>query len=117
MTEKLLGFDFSVEELAGLLTGGAEELPGWTLDRDERSRLSGGRRGELAFMVRGYFDDGRLPQTIELSKGPDRGALRVISLRFNQPVREEAFRLSFLSDDRYRAVSWTEIEDWLRHED
>jgi outer membrane biogenesis lipoprotein LolB len=115
--ESLLGFDFSVEELSGLLSGRDEQLAGWTLERDDRSRMTGGRRGDLVFSVRRFFEHGRLPEMIALSNGTDRGSLRVIRLRFNQPPKQDAFRLAFLSDERYRAVSWAEIEEWLRRED
>lgn len=114
---KFLGFDFSPEELSALVSGKGEGLHGWDLETDGRARIIGGRRGDLTFSVGRFFDNGRLPQTIALSNGTDRGSLRVIRLRFNQPPRQDAFRLSFLNDERYRAVTWTEIEEWLRNED
>jgi outer membrane biogenesis lipoprotein LolB len=114
---KLLGFDLSVEELSGLLSGRDRQLTGWTLQTDDRSRVTGGHRDDLTFLVRRFFEHGRLPEMIDLSNGTDRGSLRVIRLRFNQATKEDAFRLAFLSDDRYRAVSWAEVEEWLRHED
>jgi hypothetical protein len=113
---KFLGFDFSPDELAALVSGKGEGLRGWDLETDGRARIIGGRRGDLTFSVGRFFDNGRLPQTIALSNGTDRCTLRVIRLRFNQLPRQDAFRLSFLNDERYRAVTWTEIEEWLRNE-
>ncbi len=114
---KLLGLDISPAELAALLSGREQSLSGWSLEADDRGRIVGGHRGGLEFLVRDFFNGGRLPRTIDFSNGTDQGSLRVSRLQFNQPPREGALSLSFLDDDRYRAVGWTEIEAWLRDED
>ena len=114
---KLLGLDISPAELAALLSGREQSLSGWSLEADDRGRIVGGHRSGLEFLVRDFFNGGRLPRTIDFSNGTDQGSLRVSRLQFNQPPREGALSLSFLDDDRYRAVGWTEIEAWLRDED
>lgn len=114
---KLLGFDINPEELSALLSGREKGLSGWNLEADDRGRVVRGRRDGLAFSVRDFFDGGRLPRTVAFSNGTGLGSLRVIRLRFNQPLREGALRLSFLEDERYRGVGWPEIEKWLRDED
>ena len=114
---KILGFDINTEELSALLTGRERGLGGWALEADDRGRIARGRRDGLAFSVQEFFDDGRLPRTVVFSGGEGQGSLKVMRLRFNQPLREEALRLAFLEDDRYRAVGWPEMETWLRDED
>ena len=114
---RLLGFDFSPAELSALLSGREQGLTEWGLEADDRGRVVRGRRGDLTFSVRDFFDGGRLPRTVAFSNGTDQGSLRVIRLEFNRPLREGALRLSFLDDGRYRAVGWSEIEKWLRDED
>jgi len=114
---KLLGFAINPEELSALLTGREPGLGGWILEADDRGRIARGRRDGLAFSVQEFFDGGRLPRTVVFSDGEVQGSLKVMSLRFNQPLREEAVRPAFLEDDRYRAVGWPEIETWLRDED
>jgi hypothetical protein len=114
---RLLGFALSPEEFSAILTGKAEALGGWALEMNGRGRIVRGRRGALAFTVRQFFPDGRVPQTIALDRGGDQGSLKILRLRFNVPSREDAFRLSFLEDKRFTAMTWTEIERWLRNED
>ena len=114
---RLLGFDINPEELSSLLSGREEGLGGWSLEADDGGRFVGGRRDGLEFSVREFFDGGRLPRTVSFSNGTDQGSLKIIRLRFNQPPREGALRLSFLEDERYRAVGWSEIEKRLKDED
>ncbi|OGD18290.1 MAG: hypothetical protein A2W03_14230 [Candidatus Aminicenantes bacterium RBG_16_63_16] len=114
---RLLGFDITPAELSSLLSGRAEELSGWRLEADDGGRFVGGRREGLEFSVREFIDGGRIPRTVSFSNGTDQGSLRIIRLRFNQPPREGALRLSFLEDERFRAVGWSEIEKLLKNED
>jgi hypothetical protein len=113
---KLIGFDINPEELSALLSGRQQGLGGWSLKTDDQGRVVGGQRGSLTFLVREFFDGGRLPRTAAFSNGTDQGSLRVIHLRFNPAPREGAFRLSFLNDSGYRAVGWAEIEKLLKDE-
>ena len=114
---RLLGFDIRPEELVALLSGREHGLNEWSLETDGLGRVIRGRRGGLEFSVREFFDRGGLPRTVAFTNGADQGSLKVIRLQFNQPPREGALRLSFLDDERYRAVGWPEIEKWLRDED
>jgi outer membrane biogenesis lipoprotein LolB len=114
---KLLGFALTPEEFSAILTGRAEALGGWELETDGQGRLARGRRQGLAFSVRQFFPESRLPRIIALDYGGDQGSLRILRVRFNEPIEKDALRLSFLEDARYMAVTWTEMEKWLRHED
>ena len=114
---RLIGFEIAPAELAALLTGRDRGLEGWTLESDERGRAVRGRRDDLAYSVDEFFEGSRVPRTVVFDGATDRGRLKIIRLRFNPPLREDALRPDFLDDGRYRAVGWPEIEGWLRDED
>ncbi len=113
---RFLGFALSPQEMMAILSGKLEELGGWDLERDGRGRVVRGQRDDLRFDVRQFFEDSRLPQLIALSHAGDKGSLKILRLNFNQPLKKDAFRLSFLEDKEYTAATWAEIEKWLRHE-
>lgn len=114
---KFLGFALSPQEMTAILSGKLEELGGWALERDGRARVVRGQRDELRFDVRQFFKDSRLPQLIALFHVGDRGSLRILRLKFNQPLKKDVFRLSFLEDEEFKPAAWVDIEKWLRHED
>jgi hypothetical protein len=114
---RFLGFTLSPPEMTDFLTGRLQNLNGWDLEKDGRSRVSRGRKGGLRFEIRQFFDDTPLPQLLVFSHGDDRGSMRILRLNFNQPLKENALRLSFLEAEDYRSVDWAEIEKLLRHED
>jgi outer membrane biogenesis lipoprotein LolB len=111
---KLLGFALEIEDLADILAGRAERLSGWSLEKDSRGRVVRGRREELSFEIRQFFEPGPLPWLLILSRAQDTGSLRVLRLNFNQPLKEKAFHYFFLEDGGYRSVDWAEVERWLR---
>lgn len=113
----ILGFALSPQEMTTILSGELGELGGWNQERDGRGRVIRGQRDDLRFEVRQFFEDSRLPHLITLSHAGDKGTLRILRLNFNQPLKKDAFRLSFLEDEKYAAATWAEIEKWLRHED
>lgn len=114
---RLLGFDLSPKEMTDILSGKADQMNGWDLERDGRGRAIRGRRGSLRFEVRQFFGQSVLPQLLALFCGEEKGSLRIIRLSFNQPLKDAAFELSFLEDEAYKPSSWEEIEKWLRDED
>jgi outer membrane biogenesis lipoprotein LolB len=114
---KFLGFALSPQEITSILTGKLEELSGWDLEKDSGGKISRGRRNELEFEIRRFFAQSGLPQVIALSHSSDKGSLKILRLNFNQPLKKDAFRLSFLEDHEYSPATWVEIEKRLRHED
>ncbi len=115
--DKLLGFSLGLEEITAILQGRWSQLKGWDLKMDERQRLIEARRDSLRVEVRRFFGTTSLPQQMRLSQDGDRGNLRLLRLRFNQPLKKGAFDLSFLEAKGYRACGWEEIERLLRNED
>ncbi len=113
---KLFGFDLSPKEITDMLSGKAEEMNGWDLERDGQGRIVRGRRDLLRFEVRQFFGQSVLPQLLALSRGGEKGSLKIIRLSFNQPLKSAAFELSFLQDEAYKPSTWEEIEKWLRDE-
>lgn len=111
---KLLGFSLEAEDLALILTGRADRLSGWDLEKDRGGRVVRGRREDLSFEVRQFFEPGPLPWLLVLSRGEDRGSLRVLRMNFNQPLQEKAFHYFFLEEGGYREADWNEVERWLR---
>jgi outer membrane biogenesis lipoprotein LolB len=114
---KFLGFALSPQEMTALLSGKLDDLSGWDLEKDSWDRVVRGQRDGLRFEVRQYFESTRLPQLIALSCAGDKGRLKILRLNFNQPLKKDAFRLSFLEDRDYTAATWADIEKWLRRED
>jgi outer membrane biogenesis lipoprotein LolB len=111
---KLLGFTLSPEEMTDILSGKLEKMAAWELKKDERGRVVGGRRDEIAFEVQRFFDGSRLPQTVSLSGPAEEGLIKILRLNFNQPLKKGAFDLAFLEDPRYSPATWEEIEQWLK---
>ncbi len=113
---RLLGFSLSPEDLTHLLTGQADRLADWALEKDDRGRVVRGRFSDLRFEIRQFFDVGPLPQLLVLSRDEIRGSIRILRLNFNQSLRADALRLFFLDDGSYRPASWEEVERWLGEE-
>jgi outer membrane biogenesis lipoprotein LolB len=114
---RFLGFALSPQEITSILSGKLEDLSGWDLAKDAQGKIVRGRRDALRFEVRQFFGTSRLPRLLALSSSGDRGSLKILRLNFNQPLKKDAFRPSFLEDKDYLAATWAEIEKWLRHED
>jgi hypothetical protein len=103
--------------MTSILSGRLEDQSGWDLDKDAQDRIVRGRRETLRFEVRQFFGASHLPRLLGLSSSGDRGSLKILRLNFNQRLKKDAFRPSFLEDKNYSAATWAEIDKWLRHED
>lgn len=111
---KLLGFSLGLEDLTYILTGRGDLLHGWNLEKDGQGRVVHGRRDDLRFEVRQFFEPSPLPRLLVLTRAEDKGSLRILRLSFNQPLKEKAFDLFFLDKDGYRPADWAEVEKWLK---
>jgi outer membrane biogenesis lipoprotein LolB len=113
---RMLGFALSLEDLTDILTGKADRLTGWALNKDDQDRVIRGRRAGLGFEIRQFFEPGPLPRLLVLSREDAKGSLRILRLDFNQSLQAEPFRLFFLEDGAYRSAAWEEVEEWLDEE-
>lgn len=111
---KLLGFALGPEDLIYILTGRGDRLNGWSLEKDSQGRVVRGRREDLQFEVRQFFERSPLPRLLVLSRAEDKGSLRVLRMSFNQPLKAKAFHHFFLDEGGYRPADWNEVERWLR---
>jgi outer membrane biogenesis lipoprotein LolB len=111
---KLLGFALGPEDLTHILTGRGDRLSGWTLEKDSQGRVVRGRREDLQFEVRQFFERSPLPRLLVFSRAEDKGSLRVLRMNFNQPLKAKAFHHFFLDEGGYRPADWNEVERWLR---
>jgi len=119
-----IGFRMSLDEVVSLLSGkwseGEKEVrkerssDGWSFEEDEAGRVLAGQRGEFRFEVREFFSETSFARLVFFQHPLNKGRLRILSIRLNQPVRKESFSLSFL--DNYKRKSWAEIEKMLNHE-
>jgi hypothetical protein len=121
--DKFLGFRLSLDEMISLLSGewnegkGAEEeksLAGWSLEKDEAGRIVFGQRGDFRFGIKEFFSKTPFARLIGFEHPLNRGSLKILSLSFNQPLKQESFSFSFL--EGYKRKSWEEIEKILGNE-
>ncbi len=113
---KLLGFELNPKEITDILSGKADEMSGWDIERDGQGRTVRGERDSLRFEVRQFFGQSALPQLLALSRGGEKGTLKILRLNFNQPLKGAVFERAFLRDEAYRPATWAEMEKWLRDE-
>jgi outer membrane biogenesis lipoprotein LolB len=111
---KLLGFALELRDLSHILSGRGDRLGAWLLEKDGGGRVVRGRREEVEFEVRQFFEPGHVPRLVVFSRAEDKGSLRILKLSFNQPLKPQAFRRFFLEDPGYRPAEWPEVENWLR---
>lgn len=120
MMERFLGVAIEPREAVLLLSGawssGAPVRPGpgeaaWLLEHDAEGRVVRGTHGEFSFAVKSFFPGDGVPREIALT-GPDTsGRVKVLKAAFNQPRRDEAFDVAFLS--RFTVKTWDEILELL----
>jgi len=116
--EKFLGFALSPEEIGSLLSGqwkrrGIEEGK-WNIERDEKDRVVAASRNDLRFEIRQFFPQSPVARLVFFRHSLGRGRLKILNIKFNQPLKEAAFSLSFLQD--FAPCTWEEIERMLGNE-
>jgi outer membrane biogenesis lipoprotein LolB len=111
---KLLGFDMTLEDLSAILTGRADRLDGWALERDGQGRVFRGRSEGAQFEIRQFFESSPVPRLLVIIRDEDKGSLRILRMSFNLPLKGTAFERSFLAREGYRSVDWNEVEGWLQ---
>ncbi len=122
LLNKFLGFDLSLDEMAGLLSGRWGREPagervafsGWTLTRDTEGRVTAAEGRNVRIEVKDFFAGTTRPHTVLFRSGERAGSIRVYDLKFNAPSKEGPFRLTFL--DGFESKSWEEMERLLDDE-
>lgn len=121
MMDRFLGFRLTLPEIQSLFTGrweaagpapAAPPAEDWVLERDDGGRVVRGVRDTLVFEIRAFFQNTAVPRQVDVLDPNASGRIRVLDIRFNTPVRPEAFDLGLLR--RLRPVDWAEIEIILR---
>lgn len=121
---KFLGFRVDPQEIVYLLSGEWESSleedsnvgrrEDWMLERDSQNRVVSGDRADLHFEVKEFFAGSESPHIILFESLRNTGRLSVLSINFNQRVKEETFALSFLKD--FTSKTWEEIAEMLENE-
>ncbi len=119
--DKFLGFRLNVYELMALLSGqwtkieiakeGGNWRQEWLFEKDKQGRIVSGRRGQLEFEVQEFFKNTSVIRRLVFHHPWNSGHLKILSLRFNQPLKKQLFSLALLS--HYQQKSWAEIEKIL----
>lgn len=116
---KFLGFEMTLSETVGMLTGIWGEKEGldrnWELEKDQAGRVLGGRRSDLRFWVEDFFADGVTARTIGFEHRRSSGRLKILEIAYNPPPGSEPFRLNEL--DGYALRTWEEIQAMMEHDD
>jgi len=106
--EEFLGFDLSLEEMAGLLSGRWGQGPaadgrafrGWAWTRDAGGRVVAGESGGLRLEVKDFFVGGAQPHTVLFKSAHNSGSIKIYEVKFNVPPKAGPFRLWCLADFR-----------------
>lgn len=119
IVHKFLGFRLSLEEIEGLLSGrwkgkdGGEttDVENWAFEKDENGRIRSGRRHELSFEVKEFFNSSHFARRIVFYQPLREAHVKVLSIGVNPPPRKERFSKSFLR--QYEQKTWFEIEEMI----
>lgn len=118
---KFLGFRLNLHEMISLLSGqwrgeknqvGTRNWRGdWTLEKDEKGRIEYGRRGELWFEIKEFFNSTTFARLIIFEHPLNKGRLRILNIGLNRPLKKEGFSKAFL--ENYEQKTWLEIQEML----
>ncbi|MGD2294249.1 MAG: hypothetical protein PVF22_00255 [Candidatus Aminicenantes bacterium] len=118
--EKFLGFRLSLSEVVALMSGqwlgtGLRTLKdweeGWVVEKDRKGRTQSGKRGDFSFEVQEYFGQSSWVKTVVFRHSQTEGRLKVLDVRFNQPLKKETFSTAFLGI--FIQKTWEEIQELL----
>ena len=119
--EKFLGFELSLQEMTGILSGQWKESQGegpvfkeWTFRRDGQGRIVSGARKDFEFRVREFFPGSGVPRQVNFKSRQSEGRLNLLSIEFNRAVQSGLFGAAFLKN--FSSLTWEEIEKILRDE-
>ena len=109
-----LGFDLNLVEIKALLTGKWDKnLKGWEFFRDKDNKIIGGRKENIIFKIKEFFRDTVVPKIINFSYAEGYGKIKILKIKFNQPVKPGAFSQFFL--EHYEKKTLDEIMEMLEN--
>ncbi|MCP2520485.1 hypothetical protein NLC26_02225 [Candidatus Aminicenantes bacterium AC-708-M15] len=109
-----LGFHLNIEEIKALLIGKWDgNLKDWKFFRNKDNRIKGGRRENVIFEIKEFFRDTSLPKIINFSYAEGNGKIKVLKIKFNQPVNPGAFSKLFL--EYYERKTLDEIMELIKN--
>ncbi len=109
-----LGFDLDLVEIKALLTGKwGKNLKGWEFFRDKDNKIIGGRKENIIFKIKEFFRDTVVPKIINFSYAEGYGKIKILKIKFNQPVKPGAFSQFFL--EHYEKKTLDEIMEMLEN--
>lgn len=119
--DKFLGFQLNLSEMINLLTGGWERkeseieavAQGWSLQKDQGSRIISGHRGDLWFKVTEFIDKTPFARRLVFDHPLSSGHLKILSIGLNKPIHEKIFSRQFL--EKYAPRTWEEIQELIGH--
>jgi len=121
--DKFIGSKLSLYEAVSFLSGQWKYLQKkernmgkdtWDITRNTEGRVIRGQKKGMSFQVNEYIDDTPLIQSLSFENRFQEGKLKILSIEFNDPVKEDLFSLSFV--DNYQKKSWNEIKELVSHE-
>jgi outer membrane biogenesis lipoprotein LolB len=119
--EQFIGSRLSIEEVMSFLSGQwslmkEKEIKGdsWIIKRDSEGKVVQGAKHDMSFQVNEYIDDTPLIQSLEFENRFQKGELKVLSIDFNSPIRENLFSLSFMKN--FKEKSWDEMYKIIENE-
>ncbi len=120
IVSRFLGFQLNLNEMISLMNGEWDwanekdraRLDEWVFERDNQGRVIIGRREELWFYMEEFIVNTPLAKTIVFKHPMNDGRVKILSVGFNNPIKEGAFSTSSLK--QYQQKTWVEIEAILK---
>lgn len=121
--DNFIGCKLSLSEAASFLSGQWNYLKekekdrskdSWDIKRNREGRVIQGERQGMSFQVNEYIEDTDLIQSLSYETRFQDGKLKILSIDFNNPVKEGLFSFSFINE--FQSKSWDEIKEVLGHE-
>lgn len=120
---KFIGCRLSLSEAASFLSGQWDYLKeraedtnrnSWNIDRNKEGRVIRGKKPGMSFQVNEYIEGTDLIRTVSFENRFQEGQLKILSIEYNDPVKEGLFSFSFINN--FQRKTWDEIKEVMSHE-
>lgn len=121
--EKFIGCKLSLAETASFLSGQWKYLKekaedknkdSWDIKRNREGKVIRGEKSGMTFQVNEYIEGTDLIENVSFENRFQEGQLKILSIDFNNPVKENFFSFSFI--ESFQRRSWDEIKEVMGHE-